>query len=147
MLGLQGKWLHTHDPPPFSLILLIATFSNVASDIYVVMGWSMTPNQKRIVREGIYLDLLSWFIKESGHGGYAGTSVPEECPKLQLIKERDTSHNTDEEGDSALESQEVSGTYYFSSDGDPSSSTSIFDSTRTFAAALWDKRSARSPQG
>ena len=110
----------------------------------------MTPTQKRIVREkamlntGIYLDLLRWFIKESGHGGYAEMSVPEECPKLQLIKERDTSHNTDEEGDAALESQEVSGTYYFSSDGDPSSSTSIFDSTRTFATALWDKQSARS---
>ena len=108
----------------------------------------MTPKQKWIVRRkamldtGIYLDLLCWFITESGHGGYAGMDVPEQCPELQLIKERDTVHNTDEEGDPDLECREEPGTYYFSGAGDHHSGTSIFGSDRSFASALWSKRSA-----
>ncbi|EJK72421.1 hypothetical protein THAOC_06050, partial [Thalassiosira oceanica] len=78
----------------------------------------------------------------SGHGGYAEMDVPEQCPELQLIKERDTVHNTDEEGDPDLECREEPGAYYFSGAGDSHSGTSIFGSDRSFASALWSKRSA-----
>ncbi len=61
----------------------------------------MTPNQKQIVcRQAVvdtqlFIDILTWFVKESGHPGFQNTTVPEECPKPLFVEDQETTNNTD----------------------------------------------------
>jgi hypothetical protein len=61
--------------------------AGIGEHIYCVLCGRMTPDQKQIVCKWsrvdtqLYIDILSWFIKESGHPGYLDTSIPEDCPQ------------------------------------------------------------------
>ena len=85
----------------------------------------------------VFLNLLTWFIKESGHPAYAGLTPPDECPQPHVIADPDNSNNTNMEtdadgGDCTFEG----GSFYFSSTDDPNESTGVFDSTKTFVRAI-----------
>ncbi len=62
--------------------------AGIGKHIHCVMCGRMTPDQKQIVRKRsrvdtqLYIDILTWFVKESGHPGYLNTSIPEDCPQL-----------------------------------------------------------------
>jgi hypothetical protein len=43
----------------------------------------------------LYIDILTWFVKESGHPGYLNTSIPEDCPQPFLVEYIPTKNNTD----------------------------------------------------
>ncbi len=45
----------------------------------------------------VFLDLLTWFIKESGHPDYSGITPPDECPQSHVIVDPDNEHNTNKE--------------------------------------------------
>jgi hypothetical protein len=50
--------------------------ASIGEHIYCVLCGRMTPDQKQIVRKRsrvdtqLYIDILTWFVKESGHPGY-----------------------------------------------------------------------------
>ncbi len=61
--------------------------------IYCVHCGRMTPYQTQIVRRRavvdtkLFIDILTWFGKESGHPGYQNTTVLEECPKPLFVED------------------------------------------------------------
>ena len=77
--------------------------------IYCVMCGRMTPQQKNIARDRVVLDtrklmeVLTWFIRDSGHKGFENTTPPDECPVPSFIEEPNTTHNTDDEIDPNVE--------------------------------------------
>jgi hypothetical protein len=97
--------------------------TGAGKNIYVVLCGRMTPEQKTIVRRqaelntDMFMDLLNWFIKESGHGGYQGITPPDECPNpVIVLQEDDNDNSTDTSMDSSIECKIQGKTYYFSSE-------------------------------
>ena len=105
----------------------------------------MTPDQKQIVRKRsqidteLYIDILTWFVKESGHSAFLNISIPEDCPQPLLVKDNPTKNNTDNPFDKTVESNYEGGTYYFSSAQDPSQHTSVYGSSDIFALAMFQR--------
>jgi hypothetical protein len=75
----------------------------------------MTPAQKQIVRKRsrvdtqLYIGILTWFVKESGHPGYVNTSVPEDCPQPFLVEDIPTKNNTNEPADKTVKANMKAG--------------------------------------
>ena len=103
----------------------------------------MTPDQKQIphkrskVDTQLYIDILTWFVKESGHPGYLNTSIPEDCPQPLLVGDVPTKSNTDDPVDKTVETNYEGGTYYFSTAQDPLQHTSVYGSSDIFAIAMF----------
>jgi hypothetical protein len=103
----------------------------------------MTANQRRIVRERskvdtqLFIDIMTWFVQQSGHPGFNNTSIPHECPQPLLIEDKETTNNTDYPFDETIETMYAGGTYYFSSAQDPSETTSVYGSSERFALAMF----------
>ena len=61
--------------------------AGIGKPIYCVLCGRMTPEQKKIVHRRavvdtqLFIDISTWFVKESGHPGYQKNTVPEECPE------------------------------------------------------------------
>ncbi len=57
----------------------------IGEHIYCVLCGRMTPDQKQIVckwskvNTQLFINVMTWFIHESGHPGYNKTSIPEDC--------------------------------------------------------------------
>ncbi len=117
--------------------------------IYCVLCGRMAPDQKKMVREcstldtQLFIDIMTWFVQNSGHSGFKYISVPEECPQPLLVEDRDANNNTDISIDKNVESSYEGGTYYFSSAQDPSEATSVYGSTEKFALALFQHSAPR----
>jgi hypothetical protein len=79
--------------------------AGIGKHIYCVMCGRMTLDQKQIVckrsriNTQLYIDILSWFVMESGHPSYLNTSTPENCPQPLLVEEIPTKNNTDDPSD------------------------------------------------
>jgi hypothetical protein len=84
----------------------------------------------------LYIDILSWFVKESGHPGYLNTSIPEDCPQPLLVEDIPTKNNTEKSADKTVETNYEGRTYYFSSAQDPLQHTSVYGSSDIFALAM-----------
>jgi hypothetical protein len=60
--------------------------SGIGEHIYCVLCSRMTVDQKRIIREWstldtqLFIDIMTWFVQQSGHSVFKDTSTPEECP-------------------------------------------------------------------
>jgi hypothetical protein len=119
--------------------------AGIGEHIYCVLCGRMTPDQKQIVRKRaridtqLYIDILTWFVKESGHPGYLNTSIPEGCPQPFLVEDNPTKNNTDDPSDKTLEANYEGGTYYFSTAQDPSQHTSVYGSSDIFALAMFQR--------
>jgi hypothetical protein len=78
----------------------------------------MTPDQKQIVckqskvNTQLFIDVMTWFIQESGHPGYNKTSIPEDCPQPLLIEDSKTRNNTDRPVNESLETIYEGGTFF-----------------------------------
>jgi hypothetical protein len=113
--------------------------------IYCVLCGRMTPNQKQIVRKRskvdtqLFIDVITWFIQESGHPGYNKISVPKDCPQPCFVEDAETRNNTDDPANVALEANYEGGTFVFSSAQDPSEDTSVYGSTDRFAIAIMNR--------
>ena len=118
--------------------------TGAGKNIYVVLCGRMTPEQKNIVRRqaemdtDLFMDLLTWFIKESGHQGYSEVIPPDECPNpVVVLQEDDNENSTDDPVDPTLECQIQGKTYYFSSEAqNPTQDNSVFDNTEDFVEAM-----------
>ena len=110
-----------------------------------VLSGRMTPDQKQIVRKRaivdtqLFIDILTWFVNESGHPGYQDFVIPEECPQPLFVEDKETQNNTDESVNVNLETNIESGTYYFSSAQEPSDNTSVYGSSDKFALAMFQR--------
>ncbi len=116
--------------------------AGIGEHIYCVLCGRMTPDQKQIVPKWskvdteLFIDVMTWFVKELGHPGYNKTSIPEDCPQPLLIKDSETRNSTDCPVNESLEATYEGGTFFFSSAQDPSESKSVHDSTDRFAFAI-----------
>ncbi len=78
----------------------------------------MTPDQKQIVRKQakvdtqLFIDVMTWFIQESGHPGYKETSIPEDCTQPILIEDSERRNNTDCPVNASLETTYEDGTFF-----------------------------------
>jgi hypothetical protein len=117
--------------------------AGIGEHIYCVLCGRMTPDQKQIVHRRavvgthLFIDILTWFVKESGHPGFHNTTVPEECPKPLVVEDQETVNNTDKSINVNVETNIESGTYYFSSAQEPSENTSVYGSSDNFALAMF----------
>jgi hypothetical protein len=102
----------------------------------------MTPVQKQIVcrrskvNTQLCIDILTWFVQQSGHPGYRNTAIPDDCPHPFLVKDCESTNNTDESVDINVESNYESGTHSFSTAQDPSVNASVYGSSDKFAIAM-----------
>ena len=75
--------------------------SGFGEHIYCVLCGRMTPDQKRIVRERskvdtqLFIDIMTWFVEQSGHPGFRNTAIPNKCPQLLLIEDKESTNNTE----------------------------------------------------
>jgi hypothetical protein len=75
--------------------------AGIGEHIRCVLCGRMTPDQKQIVHRRavvdtqLFIDILTWFVKESGHPGYQKITVPEECPQPLFVEDQETNNNTD----------------------------------------------------
>ena len=103
----------------------------------------MTPEQRKIIRKRVhfdtelYLDILNYFITESGHQAYKDLSLPENFPRPTFVEDKECANNTDREIDRDIETTIEGGTYYFSSAQMPSPDKSSLEDTEKFAMALF----------
>jgi hypothetical protein len=92
--------------------------AGIGKHIYCVLCRRMTPDQKHIflkrskVDTQLFIDVMTRFVKESGHPGYNKTSIPENCPQPLLIKDFKTKNNTDRPVNESLEATYEGGTYF-----------------------------------
>ncbi len=81
----------------------------------------MTVNQRRIVRERskvdtqLFINIMTWYVQQSGHPGFNNTSIAYECPQPLLVEDKETTNNTDYSFDKTIETMHEGGTCYFSS--------------------------------
>ncbi len=72
--------------------------SGIREYIYCVLCGRMTVDEKRIIREWstldtqLFIDIMTWFVQQSGHPGFKDTSIPEECPQLILVGDSETNN-------------------------------------------------------
>ncbi len=117
--------------------------AGIGEHIYFVLCGRMTPDQKQTVHKRskvdtqLYIDILTWFVKESGHSGYLNTSVPKECPQSILIEDTSTRNNIYNSANKTVEANYEGGTYYFSTAQDPSQNTSLYGSSDKFALTMF----------
>ncbi len=117
--------------------------AGIGKHTHCVLCGRMTPDQKQIVRKRsrvdmqLYIDILSWIVKESGHPCYLNTSIPEDCPQPLLVEDIPTKNNTDESADKTVKTNYEGRAYYFSSAQDPSQHTSVYGSSDIFALAMF----------
>ncbi len=87
----------------------------------------------------MFIDVITWFIEESGHPGYNKTSIPKDCPQPLLVENPETRNNTDDPANVTLEANYEGGTFVFSSAQDSSEDTSVYGSTEKFAIAIMNR--------
>ena len=123
--------------------------SGVDANIYVVLNGRMTPTQKDIVRKkaeldkDLYFGLLRWL--KSHHPTFKDVDIGDEEGDLrvELIEDEETDNNRDDESDNPdLENKEEGATFYFSSAGEPTSDTSVYNTTKDLVLALLQNHSA-----
>ncbi len=90
----------------------------IGEQIYCVLCGRMTPDQKQIVCKWakvdtqLFIDVMPWFIQESGHPGYNKTSIPEDGPQPLLIEDSETRNNTDRPVNASLETTYEGRTFF-----------------------------------
>ena len=117
-----------------------------SKNIYVVLCGRMTPAQKSLIKRkavldtSMFLSLLTWYIKSSGHRGYEDVIPPDECPDpVAYIEDEDNDNNTDESENPHVENQMGHNTYYFSSDSqNPQPNTSVYNRSQDFIHEMLD---------
>ena len=98
----------------------------------------MTPAQKTIVRNKrdiditFYLHLVRWF--KAHHPGFKDVTL--DCPKVNLVEDTESPHNTDNKGDPLIETRCEDGVFYFTSGNEPRKESSVFKTTRELAVAI-----------
>ena len=81
----------------------------LAKDLYVMLCGRFTPQQREIISKRVvmdtdlYMDILNYFIKESGHPGYKDMPLPKEFPSPVFVTDEANDNNTDTSVDPKIE--------------------------------------------
>ncbi len=86
----------------------------------------------------LFMDLLTWFVKESGHPGYYDILPPDEClSPVVILQEDDNENSTDDPVDPTLECNIQGKTHYFFSEAQNSTQdNSVFDNKEDSVEAM-----------
>ena len=112
-----------------------------------VLCGRFTPAQRIIAREKaslntkLYVDLMTWFIRESNHPAYKDLTPPEQCPAPRILEDEENDNNTDISQDPDVENQYQGGTFTFTSSNDPTENSGVFPNSAEFASALMNQSS------
>lgn len=115
-----------------------------SKNVFVVLCGRFTPNQKNIIRKqaklntDVFVNLLNWFIKTSGHQAYEDVTPPDQCPDMiAILEDEENDNNTDDTVDDTVECRIEGKTYYFSSESHkPNERSSVYDATPEFVDAM-----------
>ncbi len=83
--------------------------SGFGEHIYCVLCGRMTADQKRIVSKRskvdkqLFIDIMTWYVQQSGHPGFNNTSILHECPQPLLVEDKETMNNTNYSFDKTVE--------------------------------------------
>ena len=118
--------------------------ANAGKNIFVVLCGRMTPSQRAEIRgksrlnSEIFLHLLNWFVRESGHLGYSGVIPPSECPDpIVILQDNENTNNTDESVDEGLELKFGEKKFFFSSGSqNPTEDASVVDNSAEFLQSI-----------
>ncbi len=92
--------------------------AGIGENIYCVLCRRMTPDQKQTfckrlkMDTKLFIDVLTWFVKASGHPGYTNISIPEDCPQPLLVKDPKARNNTNDPTNETVEANFEGGTYF-----------------------------------
>ena len=131
------------DQPSIGGVMNDLDSKGAPSSMYIMLCGKTTPEQRKIIRRRAefdrneYLDILNYFITESGHPGYKDMPLPQDFPKPNYIEDEATGDNTAHSMNSKVEDQYLGGTYYLSTAQDPSYKTSVFEDAKKFARAYF----------
>ena len=91
----------------------------VGPNMYILLYCRATPEQTVIIRKRVktdkeeYIDILNYFIKESGHPGYNRTVLPENFPRPIFVEDDNIDNTTDYSIDPSREKEFQCGIYFF----------------------------------
>ncbi len=88
-----------------------------------------------------YVDLMTWFIKESNHYGYRDVIPPEDCPQPRILTDKENDSNTDVAQNPSVEDEFGGGTFTFTSAHDPSESNGVYKNSTEFTMAILNQAS------
>ena len=120
--------------------------ANAGKNIFVVLCGRMTPSQRAEIRRKsrlnseIFLHLLNWFVRESGHLGYCDVMPPAECPDpIVILQDDENTNNTDDSVDEGLELKFGQKKFFFSSGSqNPTEDASVFDNSAEFLQSIME---------
>jgi hypothetical protein len=93
--------------------------------------------ERAVVDSQLFIDILTWFVKESGHPGFQNTTVPDKYSKPLFVEDQDTATNTDKSINVNVETNIESETYYIFSVQELSENTSVYGLSDEFALAMF----------
>eukprot|EP00975_Prorocentrum_lima_P052529 11011057-Prorocentrum_lima.AAC.1 len=70
--------------------------------LITVLCGRFTPEQRTIIRNraildtALYVDMMTWLIRVSGHPAYTDLTPPEECPTPTILEDDANDNNTDD---------------------------------------------------
>ena len=73
------------------------------------------------------MDILNYFITESGHPVHADLPLPDNFPEHIFVVDEPNQNNTDASMNAQVEGTYAGVTYFFSTAQDPSDKTSVYD--------------------
>ncbi len=74
--------------------------------------WKNDSRPKENVDTQLFIEIMTWFIDESGHPGCKETSISEECTQPILIEDSKTRNNTDCPVNASLETTYEGETFF-----------------------------------
>ena len=116
--------------------------SNMNPHVYCILCGGFTLKQKEISRQKcqldsrVFLKVIDWFIKESGHAAFKDMILPKDCPKPIIIEEEATKNNTDNSINQETEEKYEGARYYFPSAYEPNEDTGTHDTQQEFVQSI-----------
>jgi hypothetical protein len=112
-----------------------------------VLCGRFTPAQRTIARNKaildtkLYVDLMTWFIRVSGHPAYRDLTPPEVCPAPRILEDDANENNTDISQNPDVEGEYQGSTFTYTSSSDPTENASTFSNSSNFASAMINQSS------
>jgi hypothetical protein len=79
---------------------------------------------------------MTWLVKVSGHNGFVGVTLPEECPHLRILSKKSNECNTDKSVNADVKNQYKGGKYTYSSTHDQSENTGVYKTNTEFTMSF-----------
>ena len=115
--------------------------------LITVLCGRFTPEQRTIIRNraildtALYVDMMTWLIRVSGHPAYTDLTPPEECPTPTILEDDANDNNTDDTQNPGVEQEYQGSTYTFTTSNDPSENMGTNRSPQEFTLSMMNRSS------